>query len=374
MRLTLATRTRQVIERNIMVAKYLKDIKFLFRLQSILLWSEGESLEKISKLFLTSDRTIYNWRNLFLLKRVDGLRYKKPPGRQNKLNKSDKKSLREMILDGPERNGYKTGVWTCAMIQELIFKKFGIEYSIGYVSQLLNSMGLSHKKPDRLSHKADKEAQSEWENERFPELSQKAIKDGATILFQDESTFMLWCGAGYSWGKRGDKLFAKVNMSNAVKKVFGAIELTTGKLTYQFTDSTNSTTFLKYLKYLVSRYKGRKVYLVIDNGPSHKSISIKNYLEKNNDKIELVRLPTYSPILNPIEKVWKLLKQKNMHNRYFKNEAEFLTTLRYGLMKIQESPELVQGVMKKWNNIYNRVKSSMEHKNERWSSIKALLA
>lgn len=206
------------------------------------------------------------------------------------------------------------------------------------------------------------------------ELSEKAIKEGAAILFQDESTFMLWSGAAYSWGERGKKLFASVNMSNAVKKVFGAIELTTGKLTYQFTDRANSTTFLKYLKYLVSRYKGWKVYLVIDNGPAHKSAAIKKFLEANNDHIELVRLPSYSPKFNPIEKVWKLLKQKDMHNRYFKNEAEFISTLRYGLMKIQDAPEQVLSVMQKWINVYNRIKSSIELSIQRWNRVKALVA
>ena len=58
------------------------------------------------------------------------------------------------------------------------------------------------------------------------EALKKAIKEGAAILFQDESTFMLWTGAAYSWGERGKKLFASINMSNAVKKVFGAIERT----------------------------------------------------------------------------------------------------------------------------------------------------
>ena len=63
-----------------------------------------------------------------------------------------------------------------------------------------------------------------------------------------------------------------------------------------------------------------------------------------------------------------------MHNRYFKNEAEFLTTLRYGLIKIQDAPEQVLNVMKKWVNIYNSVKSSIQKKNERWNYVKVLVA
>ena len=66
---------------------------------------------------------------------MDGLRYdsplcgapvfgntknKKSPGRKNKLKKNQKTELKEMILEGPEKNGYKTGIWTAAIIQELI--------------------------------------------------------------------------------------------------------------------------------------------------------------------------------------------------------------------------------------------------------------
>ena len=86
MRLTLRPRTCQVIEKNIMIARHLKDIRLLLRLQSILLWSNGEEIEKIAKICIVSERTIYNWRNLFIYKRVDGLKYKKSSGRKNKID------------------------------------------------------------------------------------------------------------------------------------------------------------------------------------------------------------------------------------------------------------------------------------------------
>lgn len=45
----------------------------------------------------------------------------------------------------------------------------------------------------------------------------------------------------------------------------------------------------------------RKVYLILDNLRTHHSKNVKQWLEKNKDKIEVFYLPSYSPELNPDE-------------------------------------------------------------------------
>ena len=60
MRLTLKPRTCQVIERNIMIARHLKDLRLLLRLQSILLWSNDEELEKIDKILFGLSSVLKN--------------------------------------------------------------------------------------------------------------------------------------------------------------------------------------------------------------------------------------------------------------------------------------------------------------------------
>ena len=58
-----------------------------------------------------------------------------------------------------------------------------------------------------------------------------------------------------------------------------------------------------------------RIYIVLDNWPVHYQPDVLASLE--HSKITFVFLPTYSPWLNPIEKVWRKLKQEILHmHRY----------------------------------------------------------
>ena len=60
----------------------------------------------------------------------------------------------------------------------------------------------------------------------------------------------------------------------------------------------------------------KKLHLIIDQAGYHKSQAVKNEAEKVN--INLVYLPDYSPNLNPIERLWKVMNEKVRNNRFFK--------------------------------------------------------
>ena len=71
------------------------------------------------------------------------------------------------------------------------------------------------------------------------------------------------------------------------------------------------------------RYSRQKIFLVIDNAPCHHlRPEGKEWLASNHDRIELFRLPPYSPNLNPIEGAWKETKKRTTHNRFFRTTDE----------------------------------------------------
>jgi transposase len=73
--------------------------------------------------------------------------------------------------------------------------------------------------------------------------------------------------------------------------------------------------FLDFLKHLVAGRR-RKIFLIIDNGPCHNHDAVgKERLTDNRHRIELFRLPPYSPEFNPIEGVWKATKKTTTDNR-----------------------------------------------------------
>lgn len=359
-RITLESRTRQELNREIKYASFIGDLRYHQRLQFALILPEGIEIEKLSVIFQKTVRCLYQWRSLFFTKSVFGLKYKKNKGKKKLLSKYQRKKLKVMIMEGPEKHGYECALWKSAMIQDLIFQKFVVEYSIGYIPQLLKELGLSHKRIERVSHKADKEEQEKWEEKTFPELIKKSIKEVAVIMYQDESTALMWSQSGYSWGLIGKRLEAVINMGNKTRKIFGAIELLTGKLHYQTYEGRMSKSIFKdYCDYVSKKHE--KIFMVIDNGPIH-------LIGNTYKNIEFFRLPTYSPILNPIEKLWKKLKCDSLHGRYFSGEKDFENKLRIGLEKIKNSPHQILKLMEKWVSIYNEVYQN----HLRWKHIYSL--
>jgi transposase len=68
-----------------------------------------------------------------------------------------------------------------------------------------------------------------------------------------------------------------------------------------------------------------KIHLFSDNARYYKNKAVKSYLE--NSKIELHFLPPYSPNLNPIERLWKWMKERVMYNTYYEYFEDFKSAI-----------------------------------------------
>jgi hypothetical protein len=124
--------------------------------------------------------------------------------------------------------------------------------------------------------------------------------------------------------------------------VFGAISLDEASFTFQFSDIFNGHTFHQFLDRLVDTYAPRKVFLFVDNGPCHwLDEAGKQWLAANPDKIEIHRLPPYSPEFNPTEGAWKATRKMATHNRFYRTVAERDAALSATFGQLQTHPELV---------------------------------
>jgi len=94
--------------------------------------------------------------------------------------------------------------------------------------------------------------------------------------------------------------------------------------------------------YPVDRYK--RVVLLIDNAPWHAGEPVRRALA-DNPHLELKRLPSYSPQLNPIERLWKALRRRATHNRLFDTLADLRRSLRASLSYFQTMRERVRTLL-----------------------------
>jgi len=126
--------------------------------------------------------------------------------------------------------------------------------------------------------------------------------------------------------------------------VFGMVTLEARPwFLHQFAPVFNGSTFLVFLKEIVRRSR-RKVFLVIDNGPCHNlDAKGKEWLGANHHRIELFRLPPYSPELNPIEGVWKATKKTTTHNRFYRTTDERDAALTSTFGNFNANPKSIAG-------------------------------
>lgn len=125
--------------------------------------------------------------------------------------------------------------------------------------------------------------------------------------------------------------------------VFGIVTLEQRpRFLYQFAPVFNGITFLAFLKEVVRRSRRRKIFLIIDNGPCHNlDAEGKLWLATHRHRIELFRLPPYSPEFNPIEGVWKVTKKRTTHNRFYKSTEERDAALCSTFDTFQAKPSLI---------------------------------
>lgn len=101
---------------------------------------------------------------------------------------------------------------------------------------------------------------------------------------------------------------------------FGAVRLRDGKLcTLPPSGRFDAQTCWDFLKHLrrVSRRSGRRVVVILDNAKYHHATLHAAWRKSQEPDFTLHFLPAYSPQLNPIERVWKLLRRLWIHNRFF---------------------------------------------------------
>ena len=101
---------------------------------------------------------------------------------------------------------------------------------------------------------------------------------------------------------------------------FGAVRLRDGKfLAIQEPNQFDAKTTWSFYRQLrrVSRRSGRRVVVIVDNARFHHARMHREWRELQVPDFQLLFLPPYSPDLNPIERIWKLVRRLCLHNRYF---------------------------------------------------------
>jgi transposase len=163
-------------------------------------------------------------------------------------------------------------------------------------------------------------------------------------MFGDEASFWLDGTLHRTWARIGEQPRVATFGMRKTAHVFGAVSLEAKpRFVHQFAERFSGTTFLDFLKLLVGCFR-RKIFLVIDNGPCHNlDAAGQEWLAVNHHRIELFRLPPYSPEFNPVEGVWKTTKKTTTHNRFFRTTTDRDAALTATFERFNANPASIAG-------------------------------
>lgn len=79
--------------------------------------------------------------------------------------------------------------------------------------------------------------------------------------------------------------------------------------------------------------------MVLYHARTHHAKHIQPFLEENQERLYLMFLPPYSPTLNPMERLWKWMKESVIANRFHKNKNELQKSIDSFLEEIKDCTE-----------------------------------
>ena len=169
----------------------------------------------------------------------------------------------------------------------------------------------------------------------------------------DEASFHLWLRKTHTWtySDRPVRIVLGQNRCSGIT-VFGAIGAHMDLPAFSLETGTTSEAFGRFLKKIrVWMDTERKLYLVLDNAPAHRTQANKDLAARLD--IELLFMPPYTPELNSIEPLWSVIK------RDFKSCAESRNMVRMQQVDFQN---LLQECL---NHITPEVQSKAARHNNR---------
>ena len=192
----------------------------ILRIFAIKAFAVGDTIEKIADSLRTSEQTVRNWLNEFLLLGIRSIHQRKSPGRPKILTHYEIGRLKKILENPPEKYGFLGGCWDSKKIKHLIFEKFGKTLSVKYIPEILKSIGLSFRKARVEFGNKDDILRGIWVDKTWPRILATAEKQGAHIFFGDEAFFSVFGTTGYTWLKANTDAVVK---STGSKKNIGIL-------------------------------------------------------------------------------------------------------------------------------------------------------
>jgi transposase len=293
----------------------------VFRMQAIKALLLGVARPTVAELFAVSERVVFDWVRRFNEAGIDGLIDRPRSGRPPKLS-PERSAEVEDLVEHPDKAG--EAHWTGRKLHGYLREQLGCEIGYSTVMRWLHEAGFRLKVPQPWPDRQDEEQRAAF----VAQVREWLADDEVELWYLDETGVEGDPRPRRRWIRRGEKGRVTKNGDHMRMNATGMVCPRTGEfyaLEFPHADTEVFRAFLTHANQDVACVRRRNL-LICDNASWHKA----SHLPWG--QFEPVFLPPYSPDLNPIEKLWLLLKAEWFTDFVAKTQDQLIERLTAGLL------------------------------------------
>jgi transposase len=258
------------------------------------------------------------------------------------LNSAQEDAVQRMIIDKrPEQLKMGFSLWSRAAVGQLIEQEFGIKLPVRSIGKYLTRWGFTPQKPIKRAYEQSPAAVQAWLEGEYPGIEQRARAEGAEIHWGDETALVNTDVRGRSFAPAGKTPVTMAVGGTRQKLSMIATVTNQGKTRWMIIDEAfDADKLIEFLAALI-KDAGKKVFLILDNLRVHHSKLVKAWVAERPDQIELFYLPSYSPQLNPEERLNADLKQEMGKRVPVRTKAKLREAANDHMAMLEQNPERV---------------------------------
>jgi len=276
----------------------------------------GIPREQVAKLHNITDRTLLNWILSFNAKGIDGLIAQKSPGARAIIDTNQSVVYKDLI-ENPDKAGYAH--WTGKKFHGYLKEKFKMKISYRSVIRWLHKENFALKVPRPWSDKQDEKERQNY----LKKLKELLENPSIDVWYLDETGVEADPRPKRRWAKKGQKLKVTKNGGHIRMNVTGMVCPRTGMfyaLEFTHVDREVFQVFLDNANDDLQLERAKNI-IICDNATWHKVKAL------DWGDFEPFFLPPYSPDLNPIERLWQVMKAEWFSDFIAKNRDQLIQRL-----------------------------------------------
>lgn len=299
----------------------------------LLMLDHGRAAAAIAQDLGLDESTVHRYAQACQRHGLAALLAKEAPGYAGRLSSTQLTELRTEIG--------RTLYTDCRQLVAWLATTYGVQYSISGLTDLLHREGFSYKLTTAVPCQADAAAQTAFVADTLAPLLAAAATGQAVVYFADAAHPTHNTRASYVWTETGKERplltvsgRERVNLNAALNAVVPT------QVHLDETDCVNAQSTRRLYEKLLAAHPEGPVYVVCDNARYYKNKELAAWL--TGTRLVQVFLPTYSPNLNLIERLWKFLRQKIIDTQFYRTKGAFKAAVLSFFTRLDEfGPALV---------------------------------